>query len=244
MKNRIHVITPIITEGFRTLDDFRACEGPELEVTHSVIDHGPASIESQFDEALSVPGTLERAIAAERDGADALVIDCMGDPGLAACREALSIPVLGPLQVSAHMAAMLGHRFTFITVLDRLRHLIDELVAGYGLTGSYAAFHAIDIPVLHIGQDMEKLSGALGEKAIKAVREDHAGAVILGCTGFIDLAEALQETLRAEGLDVPVIDPIPLTIRVADSLLRCGLTHSKHIYPAPGKKEIRGYEVL
>lgn len=244
MKTHIHVITPIITEGFRSVEDLRACEGPEVTVTQSGIDYGPASIECEFDEALCVPGTLEKAIAAEKDGAHAVVIDCMGDPGLAACREALNIPVLGPLQVAAHTATMLGHRFTFITVLDRLRAMIDDLIAGYGLTGSYAAFHAVDVPVLDIAHDTRKLGSLLGEKALTAVRDDHAGAVILGCTGFMGLAEVVSETLREQGLEVPVIDPIPLTIRMADSLVRCSLTHSKHVYPAPGEKEIRGYDNL
>jgi allantoin racemase len=241
MKSVIHVITPIITEGFRSQEDFKACERSDLEVTCSIIDKGPASIESEFDEALAIPDTIKRAIEAERAGAHAIVIDCMGDPGLASCREAVSIPVLGPCQTAIHVATMLGHKFSFITVLDRLRPMLDHIVAAYGLTASYASFDAIDVPVLDIFHDVDKLGRALGEKAIKAVREDHAGAIILGCTGFLGLAEIIYESLCEEKLDVPVIDAIPLTIRMADTLVKCELSHSKHIYPKPGKKEIAGY---
>ena len=241
MKSTIHVITPIITEDFRSDEDFKACERSDLEVTSSLIKNGPASIESEFDEALAIPDTIKRAIEAEQAGAHAIVIDCMGDPGLAACREAVSIPVLGPCQTAVHVAAMLGHKFSFITVLDRLRPMLDHIIASYGLTGSYASFDAIDVPVLEIFHDCNKLGRALGEKAIKAVREDHAGAIVLGCTGFLGLAEIVSETLAEEGLDVPVIDAIPLTIRMADTLVKCGLSHGKHIYPTPGKKEIAGY---
>jgi len=241
MKSVIHVITPIITEGFRTQEDFKACERSDLEVTCSILKNGPASIESEFDEALAIPDTIRLAIEAEHAGANAIVIDCMGDPGLAACREVVSIPVLGPCQTAAHVATMLGHKFSFITVLDRLRPMLDHIIASYGLTGSYASFDAIDVPVLEIFEDCNKLGHALAEKAIKAVREDHAGAIILGCTGFLGLAEIIYESLCEKGLDVPVIDAIPLTIRMVDSLIKCGLSHSKHIYPAPGKKEISGY---
>lgn len=241
MKSVIHVITPISTAGFRSGEDFKACERDDLEVTHSELKTGPASIESEFDEALAIPDTIRLAIEAERNGAHAIVIDCMGDPGIAACREVVSIPVLGPCQTSLHVAAMLGHRFSFITVLDRLRAMLDHIVAGYGLTGSYAAFEAVDVPVLDICHDVDKLGGLLADKAIKTVREDHAGAIVLGCTGFLGLAEVIRERLLAEELDVPVIDPIPLTIRAADALVKCGLGHSKFIYPQPGKKEIVGY---
>jgi allantoin racemase len=241
MKSTIHVITPAVTASFRSIDDFKLCCRSDLEVTHSYLDMGPASIESEFDEALSVPDTIRRAIEAERAGAHAIVIDCMGDPGLASCREAVSIPVLGPCQTAAHMAAMLGHKFSFITVLDRLRPMIDHIIGGYGLTSSYAAFESINIPVLDLLHDAGKLPAALADKARKTILQDHAGAIVLGCTGFLGLAEKIEEILAADGLHVPVIDPVPLTIRMADTLVKSRLSHSKQVYPLPGKKVIAGY---
>ena len=241
MNSLIHVITPIISEGLRSLDDFEACERDDLKVTHSILTEGPASIESEFDEALSVPDTIRQTIEAEKAGANAVIIDCMGDPGLAACREVVSIPVLGPCQTSLHIAAMLGHRFSFITVLDRLRPMLDHIVAGYGLSGSYASFEAVNVPVLDIGHDKETLGRALAEKSIKAVKEDHAGAIVLGCTGFFGLTELIEKGLAEEGIHVPVLAPIPITVHVADALIKTGLSHSKHVYPMPGQKEIAGY---
>jgi allantoin racemase len=47
------------------------------------------------DEVLAAPGVVDAAIKAEADGAEAVVIDCMLDPGLDAAREAVSIPVIG-----------------------------------------------------------------------------------------------------------------------------------------------------
>ena len=72
---------------------------------------------------------------------------------------------------------------------------------------------------------------------------NHAGAIVLGCTGFLGLAEKITEVLAADGIHVPVIDAIPVTIRLADSLVKSGLSHSKHIYPRPGKKGIAGYSI-
>jgi allantoin racemase len=241
MKTTVHVITPITTAGFRSADDFRSCERDDLVVTNSILERGPASIECEFDEALSIPDTIRRALEAEQAGAHAIVIDCMGDPGLAACREAVSIPVLGPCQTSVHVATMLGHKFSFITVLDRLRPMLDHIIGSYGLASSYAGFEAVDIPVLEIAHDVDALTRALAAKAAKTVRENHAGAIVLGCTGFCGLAEGIAKQLAEQGLPVPVIDAIPLTVRLADTLVKSGLSHSKYIYPAPPKKNLVGY---
>jgi allantoin racemase len=242
-KTIIQLITPIVTRGMRTLDEVAPFLRDDLEIRHSLLDLGPASIECEFDEALSVPDTIRKAIDAERSGANAIIIDCMGDPGLHACREAVSIPVLGPCQTAMHVATMLGHRFAFITVLDRLRPMIDKLVATYGLRDNYASFQAVDIPVLEMMNDPGKLNSALADKALTAIERDHADYMILGCTGFIDCANAMREKLLAAGRDVPVIDPIALTVHMADALVKTGLSHSKQTYPPPSMKHIAGFDM-
>ncbi|PCJ51161.1 MAG: hydrogenase expression protein HupH [Gammaproteobacteria bacterium] len=241
--SKIHIITPIITRGIRTEDDSKPFLRPDLEVSYSLLDIGPATIESEVDEALAVPDTIKKAIEAENNGADAIIIDCMGDPGLNACREAVSIPVIGPCQTSIHFAAMLGGMFSFITVLDRLRPMIKHIISGYGLEGSYASFEAVNVAVLDIEGSLEQLNIGLTEKSIKAVTEDHAGAIVLGCTGFLGCAEEITKGLLAKGINVPVIDPIPLAIHVADTLIKTGLTHSKSVYPFPGKKKRVGFDI-
>jgi allantoin racemase len=241
MRTQIELITPVITEGVRSLEDVKPLERADLSVSHTLIQQGPASIESEFDEALSVPDTIRKAIDAERRGANAIIIDCMGDPGLQACREAVTVPVLGPCQTALHTAALLGHAFAFVTVLERLRSLVGKLVATYGLKDSYASFRAVDIPVLDISHDLASLSAALSREAIAAVTVDHADVIVLGCTGFLGCAGAIRQALLSQGLEVPVIDPIPLAIHVADALVKTGLSHSKLTYPPPGRKALKGY---
>jgi allantoin racemase len=241
MNTRIELITPIITEGVRTLADVKPFERADLTVTHSLIAQGPASIESEFDEALSVPDTIRKAMDAERKGANAIIIDCMGDPGLHACREVVTIPVLGPCQTALHTAGLLGHAFAFVTVLDRLRSMLAKLVASYGLNENYACFRAVDIPVLDISHNLAALNAALAREAIAAVKQDHADVIVLGCTGFFGCAGAIRQALLSAGLDVPVIDPIPLAVHVADALVKTGLSHSKLTYPPPRRKALAGY---
>lgn len=242
-KSIIEIITPVITEGIRNLGDVEPYLRPDLEVRHSLITSGPASIECAADEALSVPGLMEKAVAAEAHGATAIIIDCMGDPGLDACRELVKIPVLGPAQTCMHFASLLGHRFAFITVLERLHPLIANLVACYGLRDNYAGFDAIDVPVLEIEARIDEVVVQLAEASLRAVRDQRAGAIILGCTGFLGCAEAIGEKLREAGCHAPVLDPIPLTLHVADGLNKVGLSHSDSVYPTPRRKPAVGFDL-
>ena len=241
MSHFIQLITPIVTRGVRTLDDLAPLERDDLKIRHSLLERGPASIESEFDEALSVPDLLRKALEAEQAGAKAIVIDCMGDPGLHACREALSIPVLGAGQAALHLANMLGRRFAFITVLQRIRPMIERIVRDYGLAQNYASFQAIDIPVLELAHDPDALHGALSDKAKAAIERDGADLIVLGCTGFLGCAEAIRAALLEAGQDVPVIDPIPASVHLADALIKSGLSHSKAAYPRPAAKPAAGH---
>src|SRR4030042_2895517 len=93
---------------------------PDTELSVVCLDKGPASTESRYERASAVPDTVAKIVQAERDGAEAVIPDCMGDPGLEEGREMVSIPVIGPPETSMHFAAMLGHRFSVGPVLDRL----------------------------------------------------------------------------------------------------------------------------
>ncbi|MDE9451882.1 hypothetical protein J3R80_16320 [Aliiroseovarius sp. Z3] len=55
----------------------------------------PASNEGHFDEAMSVPSLVRHVRASEASGSDGFVVACFDDPGIGACREVASGPVLG-----------------------------------------------------------------------------------------------------------------------------------------------------
>lgn len=239
----VRVLSPITTQGFRKAADLAALEYEGLKVSYSQIETGPGSIESEFEGAMSVPGSILKAIEAEQEGADAIVIDCMGDPGLRAIREVVSIPVLGPCETSMHVAAMLGHRFTVITVLRRLRSTFENSAAVYGLTGKMSSVRHVDIPVLELEDDLPRTQAMLVEQGILAVEQDGAEALIFGCTGLLGCAGAVQRGLLAKGIDVPVIDPIPTAVSIAAAIRRVGLSHSKLTYPMPPKKMMVGYDI-
>ena len=95
-----------------------AFEGTKVEVRD--VPTGPTSIESAYEEALSIPSTLDMIMQCENEGYDAAIIGCFGDPGLEAARELVSMPVVGPCESSMLLAASLGHKYSVLTIFDSL----------------------------------------------------------------------------------------------------------------------------
>jgi allantoin racemase len=241
---QVRVISPIVTKGFRKLSDLEALEYPGVTLSHAEIAAGPGSIESEFEAAMSVPGTLTEVRKADSDGVDAVIIDCMGDPGLRPAREITDMVVIGPAQTAMHIAAMLGHKFSVITVMRRLKPSFENTAALCGLSTKLASVRSVDIPVLELEADMAETLHRLIEEGRKAVDEDGAEALIFGCTGLMGCAAGLRAGLLAKGMDVPVIDPIPTAISIAYGLVLAGLSQSKTTYPTPPEKVLIGYDAL
>jgi allantoin racemase len=234
---RIALVVPITTAGFRSADQFEPYLPSGVSVDVRQISEGPASIESEYDDMLAVPDVVRVAREAESDGANAVVIDCMADPGLQAVREMLTIPAFGPGQTSMHVAAMLGHKFGFLTILPNLIPSVERHVAMYGLSSKLAGVASIDVPVLQLEDDEAVTLKAMTEKSIDLIDRTGAHSLVLGCTGLLWAASRLEESLAKAGYEgVPVVNPIPTTLNVAAALGRLGLTHSGLTYPTPPEK--------
>ena len=65
------------------------------EVTYIVTGGGPRSITTDADERAAAPFVVTTAQRCERDGFDGVIVDCTGDPGVAAARSRVRIPVVG-----------------------------------------------------------------------------------------------------------------------------------------------------
>ena len=237
----IRVVTPITTKGFRKESDFSEIGQGDFKVSHSQIDIGPASIETEFDEAMCQPDTILKIVDAENEGCDAAVIDCMGDPGLKGARECVSIPVIGPCETAMHYASMLGHKFTVLTVLDRTKPLIENLSKIYGVSSKCTPAVSVDIPVLDLESDLNYTLTKMTEKSIETIKNHNTDVIIFGCTGMLGCAEALYSNLKTNGFDVPVIDPIPLAVNTAYVCAKLKLAQSKKCYPQPPEKGMVGF---
>jgi allantoin racemase len=201
---------------------------------------GPPSIESAYEEYLSIPATAEAMLEAERDGYDAAVLGCFGDPGLDAMRELLTrMLVIGPAESSCYTGLMLGDSLGIVTVTDSIVRPLRELVARLGLSSKLAGIAVVDTPVLEL-YDRERTvtrAVAAGERLIE---RDGANVLTLGCMtmAFLEIDRDLEEALG-----VPVVNPARTALKTTEALVGAGLGHSKRAYPRPPKLAAEGSDV-
>lgn len=245
MQKQVVVINPIArsrADKIELLQEYLSAMGRnDIALSSVCLDNAPVSIESSIDEALCGPDVIVRAREAEKEGADAIVIDCFGDPALDAAREAVSIPVVGPGESAFHFASMLGHKFGVITVMERLRPLIENHALKYGVYSKLGSVKAVEVSVVDI---QAQLSEAIGRKALESINEDGVDTIVLGCTGFLMLEQAIKDMIQKEtGIDVPVVNPLPVAVLTAANMIDLKLTHSGLTYPGWPEKEVKGYSV-
>lgn len=193
---------------------------------------GPSSIESSFDEALAAPYIIEEVKKAEKEGFDAVSLDCAMDTVVRASREAVNIPVTSAGESSYLLAMGLCTKFSVVTVLKSTAKTIQENILQYGIKERVSSVRYADIPVLDLN-DKEKAFRAILKEAKIAIEQDGAEAIVLGCTGMSPLTQKLQKAL-----EVPVIDPAVASLKLAELYVSTGLSHSKNAYIPPREKEI------
>jgi len=193
---------------------------------------GPASIESMYEEYLSIPATVRRALELEQEGWDAIVLGCYGDPGLDAFRELMSIPIVGPGEATALVAASLGHRFSIITITESVIAFTERQIRNTGVGEKLASVRAVGIPVLELHEDRDRAIEATVEQGEMAIADDRADTLIVGCMsmGFLGIAEAASEKLG-----VPVLNPGKVALKYAEAMVGAGLSHSRRAYMQPPK---------
>lgn len=200
----------------------RAVARPGSDVAAVSPAMGPASIESHYDEALAVPGLLQCIAQGERDGVDGYVIACFGDPGLKAARELARGPVVGIAEAAMHLASMVGTRFSVVTTLARTIGQARHLAEAYGMERFCANVRACELPVLELEQPGSNARERIVAECRRALEEDGADSIVLGCAGMADLCAHIQQLLG-----VPVVDGVAAGVQLVESLVALGLATSK-----------------
>lgn len=206
---------------------------PDSEVVIRCVEEGPASVESMYEEYLSIPATARLMFQLEQEGYEAAILGCAGDPGLDALREITTkMLVVGPGQASYLTAALLAHRFAVITVAHSLFDTCYELAYKTGVLAKLVSVQAVEVPVLEMAEDRAATLEKIVAAGRRAMREDRAQALVLGCMsmGFLGVAEQVQKILG-----LPVINPSSNALAVAEALVRSGLSHSKESFALPPK---------
>ena len=205
--------------------------GPDIVFEYRTVKAGPANYSSHHDFVLADVANFEAGCRAQQEGYAAVCIDTMSDSGVAALRSVLDIPVFGPGKVSMLTALMLGDRFSILTMASRWKPLYKKALDELGMHHKCASVRAIEVTpdnqALLAGKE-ELVFPLLEQAARKAIDEDGAEVLILGSTTMHQAHAYL-----AERLPVPVINPGPLSYKMAEAALALDLRHSRAGFPAP-----------
>ncbi|WP_017671836.1 aspartate/glutamate racemase family protein [Blastomonas sp. AAP53] len=182
----------------------------------------PAFPYTPLEQAMQALGHAEAALTAAEQGCERLVIDSVGDYGLAAMRAMLPIPVVGSGEAGLAKAARGGRPFGIVSVWpESMNFILTERLQACGVTGSC-------VGIVNVGEDAdtELLSGPDGY--LSQVREGRAAvvgkvlagvtdlaargaeAVLLGCTCMSGMADTI-----ASAASVPIVNPLAAGVRAA-----------------------------
>lgn len=236
---RIKVVVPVCTDMWNApvkalMDRYKE---PDTQIVIENLDTGPESLEFAYDKAYAELPTVQQAKKAEQEGHDGVIIYCFADPGLAAAREALSIPVVGLCETSIYIASLLGEKFTILLAGSKelfasKRIVVMNRLKAYQFEHKCASIRPLGVPVLDLeAQHGKKLAQVLAQVRT-AIEQDGADTIVLGCGGILQIREDTSSALNA-----PVIVPALAALKTCESLIQMNLMQSKRCYPVPEKKK-------
>lgn len=214
----------------------RAVALPGTEIVGLTPRFGAESVEGNFESYLAALGVMDRVMSYDQPF-DAVIQAGYGEHGREGLQELLQVPVVDITEAAASTAMFLGHRYSVVTTLDRTVPLIEDRLKLAGLDAHCASVRASGLAVLELEQDPQRAVEAIVEQAQRAVSDDKAEVICLGCGGMAGLDQRIRERTG-----VPVVDGVTAAVAIAESLVRLGLRTSKvRTYAAPRPKTITGW---
>jgi allantoin racemase len=212
--------TKLITH---TLDQAKA-DG--TEIVHRYVQH----LRRATDTAIAFPTLLNKVdivaqvVQLARDGVDAAVVACSGDPGVAEARSLVDIPVVGPLEAALGLAMGYGFKFGILTVDDRTwGSNMTQMVQAYGMTDRYVGMRQLRTPtaeIFTVGFDNpERVLADMRDRGRELVA-DGAETILIGTAGVGTYASYFGFTNAGDAAagepDVPVFDMISIGVKFAE----------------------------
>lgn len=179
----------------------------EIEVVSAP--SGIEFIESAEQSEATVPAVLE-VVAARHAEVDAIVIAAFSDPGLPEARAIAACPVLGIAESAMRAAASRTDRFVIVTLGAALLDVIERNAARSGYAAQLAAVRILPWPLAEVAADPDHFREAFRQECARAMRDDGAGAVIIGGGPLAGIAEAV-----APDIGIPVLDGVRCAVATA-----------------------------
>ncbi|CAE6778453.1 hypothetical protein R69658_03958 [Paraburkholderia aspalathi] len=229
---RICVLVPVATSQYneRILKAIAPVVPPDVKVEIRNITQGHPDIENRTNWLQNGMPVVELAQAIANDGFDGIWLTDFDMCGVEAAREVIDIPIIGGFPATAFTALALSQRFSIVTILQSTLAMQRGHPQTYGIQDSFASIRAINCPVAQL-DDVDVVVIRTFEAALKAIKKDGAQSILLGCTGFVDVASRVSQLLTKElGTYVPVIDPNQAGFSFLVSLVRMQVRPSRLTY--------------
>lgn len=161
-------------------------------------------------------------LRAAESGVDAITIGCFFDPGLAALRDLLSIPVLSACETSIHAATQGGGTCALIALDASQATFLENLVRAEGTEERVVWVRALEPPVTEPQLDLPvadaALLDALTALVVQAARD--GAMAIIPAEGTLNALLVRSGVTMLAGL--PVIDATAALLLRARALVRDG----------------------
>jgi allantoin racemase len=217
-------------------DQAQAVAAPGTEVVGLTPFVGADSVEGNYESYLAAVAVMDRVLAYD-EPYDAVIQAGFGEHGREGLQELLNVPVVDITEAAAHLAHLVGHRYSVVTTLDRAVPLIEDRLLLAGLHAHCASVRASGLSVLELEESHDRAVSAIVDQAKQAVEKDRAEVIVLGCGGMAGLDTAVRAATSA-----PVVEGVAAAVKLAESLVSLRLSTSKvRTYAPPRTKRVDGW---
>ena len=220
MAFRVKIISPIkIDEADLRRRRMRYGEyaGADTQIEVFNLPEGPPTLDSLGDMLFCEHAVFQAGMETSPDDFDAVLIDCVFDPAVAALRDECPVPTFGPMQATLPLVDLVATRFSYVARAERQTAWLAEIAQRYGYGNRLASSRALGITYAE-ARNPNTFDSYMSQEIKKAIVEDGAQAIVMGSTTM-----ALSDTVKAAADGVPLFLPGMVALRVIENLWADGL---------------------
>jgi len=218
----------------------------EIEV-HGITKVGGIGDQFRYLEFMETAEVLDNVRIAMERGFDAFLIGNTGEPGLREAREIADFPVLGLLESASLTSCMMGSMFSFVTINEKYKPRIIEMVHRHGLSSRLAGAHRMELDrILDLNEgfvNVEARDRIFAQFMKAAQRNIDDGAEVVIAAGGVVVALLAHWNVYQTPDGTPILNGITNLVKMGEAAVKIrrltGSFHSKKgTYAPPSPDQI------